>query len=322
MRYGGKAKVCLLAAAVAISAAAAVGSSHSARAVEPDPQAAHEKCAERLSIAVLGLSPSAALLGDANPQSQVDTMVQAPEFIERFSRFVNQQLNDDPGAVAAEDSAYYMTKYALEKGLAWKDVFSGPYNVVAGANANAAPTVQADPQGLGYFRSTPWKVRYAGNEEEGLKISTAYRMMNNIVGLTLVASTNAPGADISATGRKAPACAGCHYDSWYALDKVAQTLDRVKRTGMNVTFDESLATQQPILDGQSLKGDKALVDALVNSEQFQFRACRLAFKFLYGRDENVCEAPVFDKCVDELKASGKIQNAVAAVAKDSTFCGQ
>jgi hypothetical protein len=43
---------------------------------------------------------------------------------------------------------------------------------------------------------------------------------------------------------------------------------------------------------------------------------------MYGRPENQCEAKTFDACVDALASKKTIQSAVAAVAKDASFCSQ
>ena len=75
-----------------------------------------------------------------------------------------------------------------------------------------------------------------------------------------------------------------------------------------------------MLGGIIVGNDKELVTALVKSEAFEFRACRLAFEYLYGRAEMTCEGPVFDRCMTAYKATGTIQAALASVAKDATFC--
>jgi hypothetical protein len=62
------------------------------------------------------------------------------------------------------------------------------------------------------------------------------------------------------------------------------------------------------------------VTALVESTNFKVNACRLAFKYLYGRPENTCEAQVFEKCVDSFTKDQTMQSAIAAVAKDPSFC--
>ena len=88
----------------------------------------------------------------------------------------------------------------------------------------------------------------------------------------------------------------------------------------------ALGSFAPVLDkynavaDKMVNDDKELVQALVDSPNFSFNACRLAFKFLYGRAENVCESKVFDACVTEFKSKGTIQAALASVAKDPGFC--
>lgn len=279
-----------------------------------------ERCATRLSISLIGKSPSTALMSNAAPQGDVDTIVASADFQERFSRFVNATFNDEAGMTDVDDASYYMAKYVLTNNLKWEDMFIGQFKVDKPQGA-MAPTVVADANGLGYFRSNGWLLRYAGNEEAGIKISTAFRMMNNTIGLKLIPSTNAPTADISATGREAAGCRACHYDSWFALDKVASVLKKkVTATNGNVTFGAQPATEAVILGGMTIHDDKELVTALVKSEAFEFRACRLAFEFLYGRAEVSCEGPIFDRCMTAFKADGKIQTAVATVAKDQTFC--
>ena len=285
-----------------------------------------ERCATRLSIALLGKSPVVALMSSADPQSQIDAMLSSADFQERFARFVNATFNDDPGATAAQDPAYYLTKYVLTNNLTWDQMFLGQYkvDVAAGSPAGTQPTVTVDANGLGYFRSRPWLLRYAGNELAGIKLSTAYRMMNNTIGLKLVASTNAPGADTTATGRQSAGCSACHYDGWFALDKVANVLSRKIETTTNgntvVSFGPAPSSPQQILGGLVIADDKELVTALVKSEAFEFRACRIAFEYLYGRAEMSCEGPVFDRCMTAFKATGTIQSALASVAKDATFC--
>jgi len=80
------------------------------------------------------------------------------------------------------------------------------------------------------------------------------------------------------------------------------------------------AGPQQLLDGQTISDDKDLVTALVNSEAFDFYACRLAFQFTYGRNELSCEGPVFDRCMTAFKADHKIQSALKAVAQDASYC--
>lgn len=281
-----------------------------------------ERCASRVSIAMIGDGASPELLASANPQSAVDELLKDDRFIERFARFINSQFNMTPGATPAEDASYYLAKYVLENDKPWTDMFVGPYDV-APSNAqqpNSAAVVTTDPEGLGYFRSRAWMVRYAGNEPEGMRIVAAYRMMWNTIGLVLTATTNAPDADLSASGRQAGQCAGCHFQPWFALDKVATVLGTRRGTGNATQFTPPAGGAQQILGGVSVSNDKELVEALVADEAFSVNACRLAYRYLYGRDEYSCEGPVFDRCVDAFKKDKRIQSALTLVAKDATFC--
>ena len=307
-----------LLAPVAAAAAALVVAHGRASATGEDPTSLRERCATRLSIALLGKSATPAQMTAADPQSAVDGMLQDGAFAERFARFVNATFNDDPGMTPDEDSAYWLTKYVLANGKPWSDVFVGPYDV--SADAGGAVTVKDDPNGLGYFRSRAWLVRYAGNEATGLKLVTAYHILNNVLGLQLVASTNAPNADISVTGRQQAPCNGCHFDPWFALDHVASVLTRRVGTGDTMTFSPPTGGPQTILGGLTIADDGQLVHALVNDVAFKYRACELAFQYLYARKENACEGGVFDACVDAFGAKGTIQSAIAAVAKDPSFC--
>lgn len=319
----GRRATLLLVPAMIVGAVMA-GSGKSASAEDTDPTAKNERCATRVSIAFTGKEASAAVL--ANPQGSIDTLLTDAAFIERFSRFINGDFNETPGATSAEDSSYHMMKYVLEQKLPYKDMFLGQYRVAGDAQGNNVQ-VTADPNGLGYFRSQPWQLRYAGNELEGYKLVTAYRIMWNTVGLNLVASTNVPGADISTAARTSnPGCTGCHGPAdknaaapWFALDRAAKVLTKVRRQNGMVTFTPPTEAPQMVAD-KMVNDDKELVQALVDSPNFSFNACRLAFKFLYGRPENVCESKVFDACVTEFKAKGTIQAALASVAKDPGFC--
>jgi hypothetical protein len=211
-----------------------------------------------------------------------------------------------------------MTRHVLEKRLAWRELFVGRFNIVEDDNDNVR--VVDDANGLGYFRTFGWLERYAGNEKEGLKISTAYRIANNTIGLELSAVTNAPDSDISAIGRAKQPCAGCHQDGWYPLDKVATVLTRRNDTKDEVTFDPPRGGPQQVLGGKTVSNDAELVTALVDSEAFRFWQCRLAFRFLYGRNENVCEGPVFDLCIAEFTANETIESAITAIATHPSFC--
>ncbi len=301
-----------------LAMAVALFAGSSAFAQENLAPEAQTRCATRVSIALLGSSPSTELLGSTQPQARVEEMLQSSEFIERFARFANQQFNDEPGTTSEEDASYYMVKEVLTRKLPWKETFLGKWRVTGGSNG--AARVVSDPEGLGYFRSPAWLNRYAGNELEGYKLRTAYRIMNNVIGLKLVAATNDADVDTSSNGREAAACRTCHYDGAFPLDKVARVLTRVDRSGDEIAFVPSTEAPQEILGGLIIRDDAELVHALVDSEDFRFNACRLAFNFLYGRPEYSCEGAVFDRCMDAFSMYGTIQSAIQTVATDASFC--
>lgn len=301
-----------------VAAGVALASTDRAHAegAEADKAEANERCAIRLSIAVVGKSADGALLSATDPQGSVDAMVASPDFAERFARFVNSQFNGGPSTDAKDDPVYYLAKYVLVNGKPWSDLFVGGYDVKASASAM---DVTPDAAGLGYFRSESWRKRYAGNEDQGYMLSGAFRILSNTVGLTLTPSVGNPGDDRTANGRQQAACKGCHFDNWYALDKFARLLPRKKVTGDVVSFTPTTEGPQALL-GKTITDDKMLISSLVDSDAWRFHQCRLVFQYLYGRSENQCEAKVFDSCVDALSSKKTIQAAVTAVAKDPSFC--
>lgn len=296
---------------VAVAAASSLGQTL-------DELQKRERCAVRMSVAITGKAPSAAFVQSVDPQAQADQLLDTVDFVEKFARFTNATFNRTPGMTAEEDAPYYLAWEILSKKKPWKDLFVGQYRVEK--NAAEAVVVVPDQNGLGYFRSPAWKKRYAGNEPNGVLLSLAYRMMNNVVGLKLIASTNAPDADLTATGRAAAGCRACHYDSLFALDLAASVLGKRVGTGPSLTFAPPSGVPVTMLGGLTVRDDKELVTALVESEAFRFQTCRLTFQFLYGRKENRCEGPAFDRCMSEFKAQGTLQSALAAVVKDPTFC--
>ncbi|MEO8878401.1 MAG: hypothetical protein ABI461_22615, partial [Polyangiaceae bacterium] len=168
-----KRKLVLLAPLLAAIGVAGFAGSKTAKAGDPDVAAQNERCAQRLSIALTGASPSADLLASTTPQSMVSTLVASPAFQDRWSRFVNSQWNRTPGATIDEDAPYYLALYVLQNGKPWSDVFMGGYDVALNATDNTKVDVTVDATGLGYFRSKAWLNRYSGNELAGYKLSTA-----------------------------------------------------------------------------------------------------------------------------------------------------
>lgn len=304
-------------ASIAIGAAVA----QSGHRAGDDPEQARLRCATRVSMALLGQSPDGELLAAEDPRAQVERLLADPAFVTNFARFVNSQLNDEPGEQPVEDASFFLARHVLQQGLPWRELFTGQFMVVPNPETGGPRAIVVDdPDGLGYFRSPAWMRRYAGNEEDGYRLVAAYRIQQNIIGLDLDGIDSVPDQDLSAAGRMAPACSGCHYDSYFALDKVAKILSRVQGEDDDMTFIPPDEGPQEILGGQMIANDAELVEALVDSTDFSFRTCRLAFQYLYGRNENTCEGPLFDRCIDAFEQTGKVQDAIRAVASDASFC--
>ncbi|MDQ3301020.1 MAG: hypothetical protein M3619_30955 [Myxococcota bacterium] len=306
--------------AAALAALSTVGRSDGETTPEEE---ARLRCASRLSLSMTGRSASTELLTSPDPQARVDALLADDAFVEQFARFINSKLNDDPGEMPAADATYFLARHVLVNNLPWRELFDGKFRVetIPAADGNPAMTrVVADPNGLGYFRSRAWMIRYAGNEPAGYRLNSAFRIQQNIIGLDVGAVTSAPEVDISATGRMAAACKGCHYDSYFALDKVAKVLSRRQGPDDAITFVPPDEGPQTILGGKTIANDAELVTALVESTDHKFQTCRLAFEFLYGRPEATCEALLFDKCIDAYTATGDIRAAVKSIAQDPGYC--
>jgi hypothetical protein len=314
----------LLAVAVPAAAFASLATTvNRSEGVTPADDVERAECATRVSLALTGRAPSAELVSAPDPQAQIDTLLASPEFVEQFARFINSQMNPEPGETPAADATYWMVRHVLTNNRPWREVFDGKYRVEAVAATATDPAtarVVDDAAGLGYFRSRPWMIRYAGNEEQGYRLNSAFRIQQNVIGLEVTAVTNVPGTDISATGRQAAACRSCHYDSYFALDKVAKVLSTVSGPMNNPVFTAPTEGPQQLLDGRTIANDEELVKALVESTQHKFHTCRLAFQYLYGRPEAQCENALFDRCVDEYTNTGDIRAALRVIAADQSFC--
>jgi hypothetical protein len=130
--------------------------------------------------------------------------------------------------------------------------------------------------------------------------------------------------NISATGRMVAPCSGCHFNSLYGLDYAAQLLPQKVVNSNPITFSPPLAVNLPVTQmlglNQPMTNESDLVHALVDSTNFSFHACELAFRYLYARTEYACEGPVFDKCMTAFEATGMMQSAISAIAQDPSYC--
>lgn len=275
----------------------------------------HSRCVTRISSVLM--IPDADVRALADPQAHIHSLLQRPEAIDRIARFINSRMNDEPEVNnPAADGAYVLSRYLMEQGRPWKELFVGPYDIIRGSDGKAQ--VLQDPDGLGYFRSERWRLRYAGNELEGHRLVAAYRMLNNVLGVELQAAVNTDGVD--ANGRKQAACAGCHYNSTYGLDLMANVLTRAVNFQGVITWKPPPQAPQTVLGGKLVHDDRELVQAMIDTAEFPFNTCRLAASFALGRDVYTCEGPVFDRCMAAFEKDGTFQSAVAAVMTDPSFC--
>lgn len=274
-----------------------------------------ERCATRLSVNVLGTAPTAALLSAADPRGDVPAMLQSPLFVEKFASFINSRFAPEPTPYRTQDTPYYLAKKVLAEGKPWKDLYVGPYVFARQAgdtNGTMEPVITEDAvNGLGYTQSADWRRRYQGNELQGYRLVHAYRLINNALGMELKAALNTDG--VSAEGRKAVTCSGCHYHPVFGLDLIARVLPRRGQA-------QSADVPQTLLGGKVISSEKELLTALVESPDFKFNACRTAMRFAYGRAEYKCEGPVFDACMSAFAAQGTMQSALAAILRHPTYC--
>ena len=274
-------------------------------------------CSSRLSIVLTGTVNGRP--GATEKEQLIDDLLAEDAFVEHFSRFINASFNDQPGETPEADAPYYLSSHVLKNDLPWNQIFSGPFIV---ARDGDTTVVRDDPEGLGYFRSPAWRERYAGNEGQGILLSMAYRMLQNVLGLVTKAADVPAEVDASDKGREAAGCRSCHFDSWFSLDRTASVLGTV-RDGRNdrKVFDPPSGDVQKVLGAFEAKDDRDLVRIMLESEHYRFNTCSLIFRFLYGRDVVGREGPVFDQCMAEFKASGKIRPAIKTMVSDPSYCG-
>jgi hypothetical protein len=281
------------------------------------------RCATRLSIALMGTSPSSTLLASSDPQSMVPQLLKDSTFVEQFASYINSQFNEIPGNTPVEDAAYWLTKQVMTTNVKWNQMFIGPYGVTYDSNGNVT-AITNDPNGLGFFTWLPWMQFYSGNEPAGIPLRMANHIMRATIGLHLIPVTNAPGVNISATGRMAAPCNSCHFNALYGLDYAAHVLPQKVVNSDPITFTPPIQSNLPVTqllgENQPMTSESDFVHSLVNSTNFTFNACELAFKYLYGRTEYACEGPVFDKCMSAFQGDGMMQSAIESIAMDPSYC--
>lgn len=250
-------------------------------------------------------------------QSAVRTWLRRDEAIKTFAGFINSRFNGSPGVNTGEDTLFFAVKFILTNARPWRELYTGRY-VVDFTNGQVAE--DATFPALGYFGSKGWQKRYQGNEEAGYMLQASYRTLQNTLGIQLVAAANNATGDATATGRERVECRGCHYDSPYALDKVARLLPRRVGFGGGARIEVVPVEPQTLFNDVVVHSHEELLQTLVNSDHFTFWTCRLAFEFVYGRPESACEADIFDRCVDAFESTGMMEDALASLLEDPAYC--
>ena len=284
----------------------------------PDAHAA-VRCRKTTAIALAGRLPLAAESALQDDQAFRTAVMNSDDFRDRFASYLMRELNNAPAEDRFQDALYTMTVDVLKERRPFSDLFKGKLTIKL-SPTTARYYVTDDPDGLGYFRTSGWMVRYAGNEGEGIRLTTAYRVMHNLTGMKLTAVNNAEAGDVSKKGRESPHCRGCHYDGWAPLDPIAALFGKRRGIGASIEFLPPDPGVSATVAGHVVKSDRELVELLVASNDYKVRMCRLMFKFVYGRDETSCEAPVFDRCVDVLNAEDSAVKALDTLVSQGGFC--
>lgn len=292
------------------------------------------QCSQKLHSTLYGRSATATELQMSNPLANVDAMILEEEFQENFAEFVNAHMNWLP-AEGRNNNPVYMgvTRYLFtprqNSGHAteypWKNLFTEGYRPYDGGfNPQDMEEGAGGQRASGYFSDKGWKKTYKGNEEEGIKLRTAYLILNNQIGLNLEALTVSNSGGSGKSDRTDPnaVCYGCHVASDYGLDNIASILPRVNReTSDAQNFNEKPAeSNSQVVYGQTVTDLKSLTAVLAERPEFFTNACAIAFEFSFGRERRGPDREVFDGCVEAFTESGYITTAVKYFVESDYFC--
>lgn len=292
------------------------------------------QCSQKLHSTLYGRSATAAELNISEPLNQLDSMILEEEFTENFGNFVNAHMNWLP-AEGRNNNPVYMgvTRYLFmprqNSGHAteypWKNLFTEGYRPYDGGfNPQDIEEGAGGQRASGYFSDKNWKKTYKGNEEGGIKIRTAYLILNNQIGLNLEALTvNASGGSgLSARQNPESVCYSCHFRTEYGLDKIASILPLVNReTSDAQNFNEKPASSNSQeIYGQTVTELKDLTALLAERPEFFTNACSIAFEFVFGREHRGADREIFEACVPIFQESGYITTAVKYFVESDYFC--
>ncbi len=278
-----------------------------------------KQCNAKLYNTLYGDEPTQSELQTPDPLSQVDDMLKDTKFIDYFSSFVNAHMNWGPEDRIQDNPVYAMVRYHMfRRDLPWKSLFLDRVKVDDQNVNNYA-------DGVGYFEDKEWKDRYAGNEEDGYRLRSAYMIMNNMIGLNLEAITVSATGGSSRADRQTPGsvCFHCHYRFDFALDKVANILTKVdrERSTMNgIVYTDQPESVSEVIYGETVTDIRSLATMLSERPEFYVNACNIAFEFVFGRESDGSDPEIFGQCVTKFKASGKIQDAIKHFVESDIFC--
>ncbi|MEO1233151.1 MAG: hypothetical protein AAFZ18_30075, partial [Myxococcota bacterium] len=72
--------------------------------------------------------------------------------------------------------------------------------------------------------------------------------------------------------------------------------------------------------GETIQDLRGLAEMLVERDDFDNNACRLAFAFVFGREEEGTEPATFAGCLEVFRATGDIRDAVRHYLESDLFC--
>lgn len=255
-------------------------------------------------------------------QGRVPDYLERGGFAERWGSFLNSRFNAQPGLTAEENMLVPVVRYVLGAHRPWKDVFVGRLTV---SGPYGFPVVSEDPSlpPHGLFGIAAWQQRYVGNASDGAMLQASYRILRATAGLDLTPSPQNASGDASHQGRQRAECRTCHFDSPYALDHVAALLPwRKGGTPLRTEVVAQRPTPQVLFGGKTFQSLDEVLAYITDSDAFYFWSCRLAFEFTLGRPEVGCEAPLFDRCVDTLKATQDIRQAMSVIMQEPAYCSE
>lgn len=277
------------------------------------------QCSQKLYNTLFQRPPTQDELKSPFPLAQLPAMLRSNSFRDVFARFVNAKMNTGPSNKLDDNIIYTLVKnHVLRGDKPWHELFNGQVSA-------SGSIISEDANAIGYFENANWKQRYAGNEEDGYRLRSAYLIINNVIGLNLDAITVTSTGGSARNDRKNPqsVCYSCHYASEFALDKIANILTKVDREASangSIVFTPEPEGPNQTLFNTNVSNLSDLVNTLIAQDQFNTQACSLAFEFLFARQEGGTEPALMNQCISQFKQSQKITDAVALFVQSPIFC--